>query len=118
MIPPTILKWLVGAIMTLLGVLSIYAYIYHKGEMANQQRVIEEQHKAYTEQVELNTQIQKRLDIIASKQEEMRKKQDIKTHQIKEQERKLISEDPSYYSTDVLDDASLQHIQSAQRSTQ
>ena len=110
MIQTTLLKWLIGVLVVLFCASGYTAYIYHKGKIAQEQETIAQQAKN-------NQALQEKYDLVATQYETLKRTRVVVAQKNKQKEERLIDEHKDYYSTDVFDSASLQHIQSVQQGT-
>ena len=108
MIQTTILKWLIGVLVVMFCASGYTAYIYHKGKIAQEQETIAQQAKD-------NEELQRKYNLISDRYETLKRTRVVVAQKNKQKEEMLIDEHKDYYSTDVFDSASLQHIQAVQR---
>ena len=108
MIQTTILKWLIGVLVVLFCASGYTAYIYHKGKVAQEQQTIAQQAKD-------NQALQEKYNLVSAQYETLKRTRVVVAQRNKQKEERLIDEHKDYYSDDVFDAASLQHIQAVQQ---
>lgn len=110
MLTNTLLKWSVALLVAFSLIGGCTAYCYHQGAVAERQ-------KALAAQVQLNKTLQVKYNLISTSYEALKKQNTIKAQDNKQQEDRMIDANKDYYSTDVFDVISLQHIQRVQLNT-
>lgn len=96
------------ALLTVFSLVGGIAYIQHKAIVEHEQSIILKQAKE-------NKALQDKYDSLSSKYESLKRTRTVVAQKNKQQEERLIDEHKDYYSVDVFDLTSLQHIQSVQQ---
>ena len=108
MIQTNLLKWLIGVLVVLFCASGYTAYIYHKGKIAQEQETIAQQAKD-------NEELQRKYNLISDRYETLKRTRVVVAQKNKQKEERLLDEHKDYYSIDVFDSTSLQHIQAVQQ---
>lgn len=107
-------KWLAVLFLVCISLGSFYAYSYHSGVVAQKNKEAITQAEAKDKAIKEKQAIQDKYDSLSTQYETLKLKRIAVAQKNKQTEERIIDANKDYYSDDVFDAISLQHIQSVQ----
>lgn len=107
-------KWLAVLFITCISLGGFYAYSYHNGVVAQKNKEAITQAEAKDKAIKEKQAIQDKYDSLSTQYEALKLKRVVVAQKNKQTEERIIDANKDYYSDDVFDSISLQHIQSVQ----